>query len=94
LRGLDGSWIEFLEIWVLGRVQRRGVHVNIPEIGSRVGIKCSGGISGFCAELRRECFWRNWNLVIFEVLVESPRREGEEGGHLCVPFVCLGEFKC
>jgi hypothetical protein len=92
--GLDGSWIEFLEIWVLGRVQRRGTDVNPLKIGSRDGVKCFGGISGFYAELRRECFWRNWNLVIFGVLLGDPRRGGEEGGPLCVPFVCLGEFKC
>jgi hypothetical protein len=72
----------------LGRVQRRGVHVNIPKIGSRVGIKCFGGISGFYAELRRECFWRNWNLVIFEVLVEGPRREVRRGDR-CVFLSCV-----
>jgi hypothetical protein len=33
-------WV--LEVW--GQVQRRGVHVNTPEIGSRGGEKCSGGI--------------------------------------------------
>jgi hypothetical protein len=42
--------IEFLE----GVVQRRGVHVNIPEIGSRVGVFMFGGIYEIHAVLRRE----------------------------------------
>jgi hypothetical protein len=32
-------------------VQRRGVHVNIPETGSRDGEICIGGISEFHADL-------------------------------------------
>jgi hypothetical protein len=36
------------------RVQRRGTHVNTPEIGSRDGGKCFGGILEFYAELPRE----------------------------------------
>jgi hypothetical protein len=32
-------------------VQRRGVHVNIPKIGSRAGENCIGGISEFHADL-------------------------------------------
>jgi hypothetical protein len=27
-----------------GVVQRRGVHVNTPDLGSRVGVFCIGGI--------------------------------------------------
>jgi hypothetical protein len=52
-----------LEFWDL--VQRRGVDVNTPKIGSRDGEKCSGGIWGFYAELRRESFGGNLNLAIF-----------------------------
>jgi hypothetical protein len=47
--------IEFLE----GVVQRRGVHVNIPERGSRVGVFMFGGIYEIYAVLRREIFWGN-----------------------------------
>jgi hypothetical protein len=42
--------IEFLE----GVVQRRGTHVKIPEIGSRVGVFMFGGIYEIHAVLRRE----------------------------------------
>jgi hypothetical protein len=34
-RGLDGDWKDFLGIGFLAELQRRGVHVNIPKIGSR-----------------------------------------------------------
>jgi hypothetical protein len=51
---LDGTWKVFGKLGILGPGQRRGVHVKIPEIGSRDGEKCFGGIMGFYAELRRE----------------------------------------
>jgi hypothetical protein len=51
---LAGNWIEFWELEFWGKLQRRGVHVNIPEIGSRGGQKCFWGNLGFYAELRRE----------------------------------------
>jgi hypothetical protein len=51
-----------------GLVQRRGVDVNVPEIGSRGGIYCFGGIWGFYAVLRREFFGGNLKLVILEFL--------------------------
>jgi hypothetical protein len=77
---LHGFW-EFLRGWNFwGRLQRRGVHVNIPEKGSRDGGKCSGGISGFYAELRRELVWGNLNLAFFGFLGGSPRGAVEEGG--------------
>jgi hypothetical protein len=42
--GLVGrDWTEFLGLDFGGTVQRRGVHVNPPEIGSRDGGKCFGG---------------------------------------------------
>jgi hypothetical protein len=41
-------------------VQRRGVHVNPPKIGSRAGELCFGGILRFYADLRRECIWGNF----------------------------------
>jgi hypothetical protein len=40
----------------LGEVQRRGVHVNTPETGSRGDVYCIGGILRFYAVLRREIF--------------------------------------
>jgi hypothetical protein len=58
-RGLKGGWIG---IWVFGfleEFQRRGVHVNIPKRGSRVGVLCFGGIWVFHAVLRREFIWGN-----------------------------------
>jgi hypothetical protein len=45
----------------LGELQRRGVRVKLPEIGSRDGVFCFGGISGIYAELRREYCWGNLN---------------------------------
>jgi hypothetical protein len=57
--GLAGVWKVFEDLEVLGEFQRRGVHVSIPKIGSRDGLKCFGGILGFCAELRREWGWGN-----------------------------------
>jgi hypothetical protein len=77
-----------------GQVQRRGVHVNTPKIGSRVGVNCFGGILRFHAELRRESCWGNWDLVFFEVMGGYPRGATEEGGHSCVTLCDLGEFKC
>jgi hypothetical protein len=68
-----------------GRIQRRGGRVNIPEIGSRDGQKCSGGILAFYADLRRE-FWRgNLNLEFFEIMGGTPRGGWEEGG----PLLCI-----
>jgi hypothetical protein len=64
----------------LGQVQRRGTHVNVPEIGSRVGVYCFGGNLGIYADLRREFIWRNLKLVFFEVLAVDPRGALEEGG--------------
>jgi hypothetical protein len=63
-----------------GQVQRRGGRVNIPEIGSRVGVFSFGGIYGIHAVLRREYNWGNLFWMIFEVLVGDPRGAGEEGG--------------
>jgi hypothetical protein len=54
LKDFDRGWNEFL-VGIFGRaVQRRGVHVNTLEIGSRDGEISFGGILGFYAELRRE----------------------------------------
>jgi hypothetical protein len=39
---------------------------------------------GIYAELRREFFWGNWNLVFFEVMGGYPRGATEEGGTMCV----------
>jgi hypothetical protein len=66
-----------------GQVQRRGVHVNTPKIGSRVGGNCFGGILGFYAVLRRESFRGNLNWGFFGGLVVGPRGFIEEGDHCC-----------
>jgi hypothetical protein len=70
-------WLEFSKA-----VQRRGTRENTPEIGSRVGEKCFGGIWGNHAELRRDLFWGNLIWVIFWVLAGDPREAVEEGGQL------------
>jgi hypothetical protein len=57
--------------------------VNTPKIGSRAALLCFGGISGFCAELRREFIWGNLDLTFFDVLVGVPRGFTEEGGPTC-----------
>jgi hypothetical protein len=89
---MNGNW-NFLGIGFFGtQVQRRGVHVNIPKIGSRVGAFCFGENLGFCAELRRELRGGNWNLGTFWGLGGSPRRCTEEGGPFMCQFVYLGEF--
>jgi hypothetical protein len=62
---LKGTWKDFGRLGILGPGQRRGVHVKVPKIGSRAGLCCFGGISGFYAELRRELFGGNLNLTIF-----------------------------
>jgi hypothetical protein len=74
--------------------QRRGTHVSVPKIGSRVGVFCFGGILGFHADLRREFIWGNLSLVFFEGLGVYPRESIEEGGQLVCLSVCLGEFNC
>jgi hypothetical protein len=85
------DWKDFERFGIWGKVRTRGTHVNVPKIGSRVGVLCFGGILGICAELRRELVWGNFNLDFFGVLVGVPRGVIEEGGH-CVTFLCVGEF--
>jgi hypothetical protein len=82
----------FGEFEVLEELQRRGVHVSIPKIGSRGEESCFGGIQRFYAELRREYCWGNLNWSFFLVLPGGPRRDTEEGGPLCVCLVFLGEY--
>jgi hypothetical protein len=83
--GLFGrEWNDFFAGFFWDPVQRRGVHVNTPKIGSRVGVFCFGGILEFCAELRREFKWGNLNLMVFRFLGGCPRGTIEEGGRLCV----------
>jgi hypothetical protein len=67
-----------------GQIQRRGTHVSTPEIGSRVGELCFGGISGIYADLRRELFWGEFEIGVFGVLLGVPTWGCEEGGHYCV----------
>jgi hypothetical protein len=76
----------------LGRVQRRGTHVNTPEIGSRGEEIVFGGIWGIHADLRRDLKWGNLVLMVFLVLGRDPRELIEEGGQLVLLFVLLGEF--
>jgi hypothetical protein len=81
-------WLKFS-----GSVQRRGVHVNTPKLGSRDGGNCFGGIWGSYADLRRKIFWGNLDLEFFGGLVESPRRCTEEGGTtLCFLGELFGEL--
>jgi hypothetical protein len=89
---MAGVWkvLRLRNFW--GQVQRRGVHVNTPEIGSRVGVFCSGGIWGFYAVLRREYCWGNLVWGFFGVLVGFPRRGSEEGGRLVFPPSHLEEL--
>jgi hypothetical protein len=47
--GWFGKFLRFLVFEE--EFQRRGVHVNVPEIGSRDGETCFGGIFRFYAEL-------------------------------------------
>jgi hypothetical protein len=77
---LDKSWKFFEWIGFLGQVQRRGTHVNIPELGSRVGAFCFGGILRVHADLRREFWWGDLGLGFFEDLLGDPRSSIEEGG--------------
>jgi hypothetical protein len=85
---LYGIW-KILGCWFFwGNVRRRGAHVNIPKIGSRVGQLCFGGILGFYAELRREIKWRNWDLGFLGVLLVVPRESTEEGDHLML-LLCV-----
>jgi hypothetical protein len=76
-------------IW--GKVQRRGVDVNTPKNGSRVGVLCFGGISEIHAELRREYIWGNSDLLFFEDLGGFPREYIEEGGHYVCTLCVLRE---
>jgi hypothetical protein len=87
---LDKFWKEFGfgNFWDL--VQRRGVHVNTPKIGSRVGVLCFGGIYQFYAELRRDFKRGNLDLLFFCGLGGVPRRLIEEGGE---QWCNLGEFR-
>jgi hypothetical protein len=78
---LSEDWKDLGDFVIWGNVRRRGADVNVPEIGSRGACLCIGGISGFCAELRREMEWGNLNLMVFGILGGNPREACEEGGH-------------
>jgi hypothetical protein len=66
--------------------------VNTPEIGSRDGVLCFGGILRFCADFRRESFWGNLSLMVFGFMGGVPRRYVEEGGQLVCFLGELGAF--
>jgi hypothetical protein len=85
-------WKDFEKFGIFGVGQRRGAHVSVPKIGSRAGLLCFGGIWRFHAELRRDFFWRNLKLDFFEVLAVVPRRDTEEGGHLCALLCVWGNL--
>jgi hypothetical protein len=92
-REMAGKWVNWLwieKIWGLefweGGFQRRGADVSVPEIGSRVGQKCFGGISGIYADSRRELKWGNLNLSFARV---STWGRWGGGGSLCTLGQCL-----
>jgi hypothetical protein len=66
------------------RIQRRGAHVNTPEIGSRGDAFCLGGIYEIHADLRRESKWGNLKGDFFWVLLVGPRGLDEVGDRHCV----------
>jgi hypothetical protein len=76
---MDGIWNIFGEFVIWGKVQRRGVDVSPPEIGSRDGVLCIGGISKIYAELRRELGRGNLRWGFFGGLGGFPR-EGVRRG--------------
>jgi hypothetical protein len=81
LTGIERVLDDFWRFGFLGRVQRRGVHVNTLKIGSRGEENLFGGILDFYADLRRELFRRNLKMVFFEVLFGSPRGLVRRGGY-------------
>jgi hypothetical protein len=81
--------IEFWELVFWRKFQRRGVHVNIPKIGSRGGGNCLGEFLGVYAELRREFGRGNLKLEFFGVMFGGPRKGIEEGGQIVLLRVCF-----
>jgi hypothetical protein len=67
IRSIGWEWKFFGWIGFLGRVQRRGGGVNIPEKGSRDGEIVFGGILRFHAVLRREYCWGKLDLGFLRV---------------------------
>jgi hypothetical protein len=92
LAGIGKDLTDFLGFEVWGKVQRRGVHVNTPKIGSRVGGNCFGGILRFHAELRREFEGGIGNWSVLGFLGGKLTWEGRRGGSLCVFCVCWGIY--
>jgi hypothetical protein len=88
LWSIEENWKIFKRLGFFGAGQRRGTHVSVPKIGSRVGKFCFGGILGIHAVSRRELIRGNLNLLFFEVLFEVLRGPIEEGDHLCA-FLCI-----
>jgi hypothetical protein len=62
---LNGIRIDFggLDFW--RKFQRRGAHVNTPELGSRGEESCFGGILRIRADLRRDFVGGDFNLGFF-----------------------------
>jgi hypothetical protein len=84
---LDEIWKVFEDLCVWRKLQRRGTHVNVPEIGSRGEEKCFGGISGIYAVLRREFGWGNLDLVNLGFLSGGLTWGWRRGDHLCAIWV-------
>jgi hypothetical protein len=84
---LNGIWNGFEDLVFWGKIQRRGVDVNVPKIGSRVGGLCFGGILGIYAELRREFGWGNLDLVNLGFLSSGLTWGWRRGGNLCAIWV-------
>jgi hypothetical protein len=82
---------KFLGNWnFFGVGQRRGADVSVLKIGSRGELLCFGGILGFYADLRRELWWGNLDLMVFWFLGVCPRGSTEEGGQLVLLFCAFG----
>jgi hypothetical protein len=94
----DENWLDCGQLAEIGlrfldwdfweAVQRRGGGVNIPEIGSRDGVLCLGGIFGNHADLRRELYWGNFKLVFLRFCSWLHVAPGRRGDRQCD----LGEF--
>jgi hypothetical protein len=65
----------------LGKRQRRGAHVNVLKIGSRVGVCCTWGNLRFHAVLRRELGEEFGDVSVLVGFGGISTWLCEEGGH-------------
>jgi hypothetical protein len=66
--GLAGFELILGDLVFWRKIQRRGVHVSPPKIGSRGDAFVFGGILRFYAVSRRELIWGKLGLGFFEGL--------------------------